>query len=463
MQVLEVTAKKHQKQQLDEVVPFLAYAAGTLVLNFLGGLAIDQVAKGIKNWQDDLAIKNYKSTGNHIPDKTIINDGKLRYVYDEKSGKWGVQEKSGRKWKYKMQVAKAGAQPTYITKNVTADMMKKAIKNKKLSFSNKAAVVRTMQAQFTANNPKAAAAFQNSGNYLQDIIDKEEGNLSKSGKARMKTGKQRWGAFGRIANGIMSRRAFQAISFLVPMALVINGVRLKMWYEYKLNYDKADDLSMDANNEGRAGWPTVRDDGSVTPYNNQDYDKDIIALRTYLTNGCMAWIVAGGVNAFVGGIMWMLQFRKHKIIDKLEKGQYSKGITNFFKRVASGFGGLIGKGIKIAGIGIGAGLVYGAFDRKFAEKVAGHMSEWILTVDPNRTHTGEALATYIIDAIFDEGSGEAMYRQIGLGTTADNTLDRAKDDLDMSPDDNDTSLSMDPGASGSSIDQVTKGDDFWSK
>ena len=101
--------------------------------------------------------------------------------------------------------------------------------------------------------------------------------------------------------------------------------------------------------------------------------------------------------------------------------------------------------------------------RKFAEKVAGYMSEWILTVDPNRTHTGEALATYIIDKIFDEGSGEAMYRQIGLGTTADNTLDRAKDDLDMSPDDNDTSLSMDPGASGSSIDKVTKGDDFWSK
>ena len=277
----------------------------------------------------------------------------------------------------------------------------------------------------------------------------------------MKTGRQRFGAIGQIAKGIMSRRAFQAISFLVPMALVINGVRLKMWYEYKLNYDKADDLSMDADNEGKAGWPTVRDDGSVTPYNKADYDKDIIALRTYLTNGCMAWIVAGGVNAFVGGIMWMLQFRKHKIIDKLEKGQYSKGITNFFKRVASGFGGLIGKGIKVAGIGIGAGLVYGAFDRKFAEKVAGHMSEWILTVDPNRKYTGEALATYIIDAIFDEGSGEALYRQIGLGTTADNELDKAKDDLDMSPDN--TNLSMDPDAPGNPIDKITKDDDFWSK
>ena len=90
-----------------------------------------------------------------------------------------------------------------------------------------------MQAQYTVSNPKAAAAFQNSGNYLQDIVDREEGNLSKSGKARMKTGKQRWGAFGRIANGIMSRKAFQAISFIMPMALVINGVRLKLWYEYK--------------------------------------------------------------------------------------------------------------------------------------------------------------------------------------------------------------------------------------
>ena len=63
------------------------------------------------------------------------------------------------------------------------------------------------------------------------------------------------------------------------------------------------------------------------------------------------------------------------------------------------------------------------------------MSEWILTVDPNRTYTGEALATYIIDAIFDEGR-EALYRQIGLGTTADNELDKAKDDLDMSADTN---------------------------
>ena len=461
MQILEVTAKKHQKQQLDEVVPFLAYAAGALVLNYLGGRAIDEVAKGIKSWQDNLAIKNYKPTGNHIPDKTVINDGKLRYIYDEKSGKWGVQEKKKGKWLYKMKQAKAGAKPTYITKDVTEDMMKKAIKNKKLSFLNKAAVVRTMQAQYTVSNPKAAAAFQNSGNYLQDIVDKEEGNLSKSGKARMKTGKQRWGAFGRIANSIMSRKAFQAISFLMPMALVINGVRLKLWYEYKLNYDKADDLSMDADNEGRAGWPTVRDDGSVTPYNKADYDKDIIDLRTYLTNGCMAWIVAGGVNAFVGGIMWMLQFRKHKIIDKLEKGQYSKGILNFFKRVASGFGGLIGKGIKIAGIGISAGLVYGAFDRNFAEKVAGHVASWILAVDPNRKYSGEAFATYIIDAIFDEGSGEALYRQIGLGTTADNELDKAKDDLDMSPDD--TNLSMDPAAPGNPIDKITKGDDFWSK
>ena len=102
-----------------------------------------------------------------------------------------------------------------------------------------------------------------------------------------------------------------------------------MWYEYKLNYDKADDLSNDADNEGKAGWPTVRDDGPES-YNKADYDKDIIVQEHIQQMD--VWLGHRSSNAFVLRIMWMLQFRKHKIIDKLEKGPLAAKVLQTFPK-----------------------------------------------------------------------------------------------------------------------------------
>ena len=141
MQVLEIIQPNDDKQQLNEIVfapallvgaTFLGKFLLTALAASIGMQAIDSAVGSVKNWLDDMEIKNYKPTGKHIPDKTIITNGKDRYVYDAEKRSWGVQTKQDGKWKY------SGT----LKKNLTAENLKDAIKNKRLSFGSKVAVLR---------------------------------------------------------------------------------------------------------------------------------------------------------------------------------------------------------------------------------------------------------------------------------------------------------------------------------
>ena len=470
MQVLEIIKPNNDKQQLNEAIPFLAYAAGTIVLNYLGGLAVDKVAQQIRTWSDDLDIKNYKPTGKHIPDQTQITKGKQRFVYNAEEGKWGVQEKNKLgKWKYKTIPGKDGANPIPKTVNVSAEDLKQAIKKKTLTFGNKKAVLMTMQAAHIASGGTAAkAAFAKSGNFLQDLINKEEGNLDKAGKARL-AGKTRWGFIGRTAGAIFSRRSFQILGVLMPVALVINAKRLQAWYDYKSKYGQAEN-PLDPTQKSGSGWPVILDDGTVraTPYNDNDYDNDIRRLRAMLVAASTAWMVTMGVAALVQGIMMILPFakKKNKVIEAVDKKNFGKALTQTLKNLVNPtkWPGLIGKVAKVATGAASAGLVYGAFDRNFAEQLAGKMADIIMSkplgyeISPEEYYSELA---EVLDLNWDAGM-----QIIGLGTRADDRLAKAKDKAkDENPlakpptvDDNDNQSG---NTNTSTIDKVTKKDDFW--
>ena len=466
MQVLEIIKPKNDKQQLNEALPFLAYAAGTIVLNYLGGLAVDKVAQGIRAWSDDLDIKNYKPTGSHMPDETRITskNGKERSVYNAKTKKWGVEEKVKGKWQPFLN--KNGNQ---VTAKIDANALKTAIKNKTLSFGNKKAVLMAMQAAHIASGGTAAkAAFAKSGNFLQDLINKEEGNLDKAGKARL-AGKTRWGLIGRTAGAIFSRRSFQILGVLMPVALVINAKRLQAWYDYKSKYGQAEN-PLDPTQKSGSGWPVILDDGTVraTPYNDNDYDNDIRRLRAMLVAASTAWMVTMGVAALVQGIMMILPFaeKKNKVIEAVDKKNFGKALTQTLKNLINPtkWPGLIGKVAKVATGAASAGLVYGAFDRNFAEQLAGKMADIIMSkplgyeISPEEYYSELA---EVLDLNWDAGM-----QIIGLGTRADDRLAKAKDKAkDENPlakpptvDDNDNQSG---NTNTSTIDKVTKKDDFW--
>ena len=128
MQVLEIIQPNEDKQ-LDEFIitgSMAIGALGFLAYNYLGGLAVDQVAQGIRAWQDNADLNKFKPTGKHIPDQTRIQQGKDRLVYNAKEEKWGVQKKNGGKWRYKL--IGDPLKPQIAT--VTPNMLKAAIKNK---------------------------------------------------------------------------------------------------------------------------------------------------------------------------------------------------------------------------------------------------------------------------------------------------------------------------------------------
>jgi len=467
MQVLEIIKPNNDKQQLNEALPFLAYAAGTIVLNYLGGLAVDKVAQGIRAWSDDLAIKNYKPTGSHIPDETRITSKKNknnRMVYSSKQGIWTMEEKVKGKWQARLD--KSGKP---FAAKISAEDLKQAIKKGTLSFGNKKAVLIAMQAAHIASGGTAAkAAFAKSGNFLQDLINKEEGNLDKAGKARL-AGKTRWGLIGRTAGAIFSRRSFQILGVLMPVALVINAKRLQAWYDYKSKYGQAEN-PLDPTQKSGSGWPVILDDGTVraTPYNDNDYDNDIRRLRAMLVAASTAWMVTMGVAALVQGIMMILPFaeKKNKVIEAVDKKNFGKALTQTLKNLINPtkWPGLIGKVAKVATGAASAGLVYGAFDRNFAEQLAGKMADIIMSkplgyeISPEEYYSELA---EVLDLNWDAGM-----QIIGLGTRADDRLAKAKDKAkDENPlakpstvDDNDNQSG---NTNTSTIDKVTKKDDFW--
>ena len=353
MQVLEIIQPNNDKQQLNEIVFAPALLAGATVLGkflltalaaSIGMQAIDSAVGSVKNWLDDMEIKNYKPTGKHIPDKTIITNGKERYVYDAEKRSWGVQTKKDGKWK------NFGT----LKKNLTAENLKDAIKNKRLSFGSKVAVLRTMDAQFIEKQVAAGkvstdvkTSFTKSGNFLSDVIAKEEAGVRKGSR----------GIWNKIKTGgkmIFSPRLFQMINIFMPVALVINCVRLKAWYKTKLNWQLEKGNALDTDNPIK-GFPSPSGDANKF-YDQADYDQDMRNLRTTTVNAAVAWMSMVGVNAIASGIFWIYAQRKGKLIDRGK----AKDISNW--RWLSP-GKWVKFGLKWGSRGVAAGLVYSAFDR----------------------------------------------------------------------------------------------------
>jgi hypothetical protein len=429
MQVLEIIQPNDDKQQLNEIVfapallvgaTFLGKFLLTALAASIGMQAIDSAVGSVKNWLDDMEIKNYKPTGKHIPDKTIITNGKNRYVYDAEKRSWGVQTKQDGKWKY------SGT----LKKNLTAENLKDAIKNKRLSFGSKVAVLRTMDAQFIEKQVAAGkvstdvkTSFTKSGNFLSDVIAKEEAGVRKGSR----------GVWNKIKTGgkmIFSPRLFQMINIFMPVALVINCVRLKAWYKTKLNWQVEKGNALDPNNPIK-GFPSPSGDPNKV-YDQDDYDQDMRNLRTTTVNAAVAWMSMVGVNAIASGIFWIYAQRKGKLIDRGEKKGFTPAMKRFFTGVTPAK--WVKFGLKWGSRGVAAGLVYSAFDRNFAEKLANALVDYLFAYDPfTATYsTAEDITEYLIKALGGPGYEQAM-SQIGLGTTSADDVVKAKDNNPPKP------------------------------
>ena len=451
MQVLEIIQHKHHKQQLNEAIPLVGLLV-PLIAGAVGIYALDKGINAIKSYADDLEIKNYKPTGRHIPDQTIITDGKKRYIYDAKEMKWAQQDKVKGRWKF--------GEPKY-TAQVTDDMLKKAIKNKKLTFGNKAAVVRTMQAQFmekqiAKGNPSAKAAFAKSGNFLDDVVAKEEAKLIKGSGAT-------WNRINQGAGKIFSARLFQMINIFMPVALVVNAVRLKAWYKTKLNWGKGGELSdnpLDTiDTGGRVGYPHPTDPDKF--YGQAEYNADMIRLRTTTVNASVAWMSAVGINAIASGIFWIYAQRKGAIVDRAKKQGLARKIIDPIITLLDPRK-WIRFGLKWGSRFAAAGLAYSAFDTRFAEKLANAMADFIFKYDPftGKYSTAEDVTEHMIKTLGETGYEEAM-SIVGLGTTAGDNLVKAKDE---NPLDQVNPLNPGSGSSaGDAFNDISKGDDFWNQ
>jgi len=476
MRVLEVIQPNNDKQQLNEIA--ITGLLITIAVGALGAAAIEAGIGLVKNWADDWDIKGFKPTGNHIPDQTQITKGKQRFVYNAKEGKWGVQERSRLgKWKYKMIPGVDGANPTAKTVVISAEDLKQAIKNKTLSFGNKAAVVDTMQRQYMEKQMKSGklpaevkAGFAKSGNFLDDVIKREEAGVRKGAR----------GVWNRIKAGgtkIFSRRVFQAINVFMPVALVVNTVRLKAWYKTKLNWGKGDGLGTNpldtVDTGGVVGYPHPSGDPNKV-YGRSEYDQDMMNLRTTTVNAAIAWMAAQGVNVLASGIFWIYAQRKGKIIDRTQDGK----VISFLKRWNPlKLLKMPGKLLKLGAAGVSAGLVYSAFDRAFAEKLANAMADYIFKYDvfSQKYSTAEDITEHMIKALGGSGYEQAM-AQIGLGTTGGdklanqdgklggevNPLDNTSPSGEVNPLDNTSpSSSSSGGAALDAINNLSKDDDFW--
>ena len=460
MRVLEVIQPNNDKQQLDEAI-FTTLLIGAVV-GSLGAAAIEAGIGMVKNWADDWDIKGFRPTHNHIPDQTTIIDGKKKYVYVEKEMKWTQQNKVKGKWKF--------TDPKY-TANVTDDVIKKAIKNKKLTFPNKAAVVDTMQRQYMEKQMKRGklpadvkAGFNKSGNFLDDVIKREEAGVRKGAR----------GVWNRIKTGgtkIFTRRVFQAINIFMPVALVVNAVRLKAWYKTKLNWGKGDGLGTNpldtVDTGGVVGYPHPSGDPDKV-YGRTEYDQDMINLRTTTVNAAVAWMAAQGVSVLASGIFWLYAQRKGNIINRMKKQKTIGGkLWTGGKALVSSPWRLGKKLLQLGAAGVSAGLVYSAFDREFAEKLANAMADFIFRYDvfAQKYSTAEDITENMIKELGPQGYEQAM-AQIGLGTTAGDALANQDGELggEVNPLDN-TSPSSSSGSSSSgardTFNNLTKDDDFW--
>ena len=466
MRVLEVIQPNNDKQQLDEAI-FTTSLVGAVV-GSLGAAAIEAGIGMVKNWADDWDIKGFKPTGTHIPDETQIISKKNknnRMVYSSKQGIWTMEEKVKGKWQAK--VDKSGKP---IVGKVSAEDLKQAIKKGTLKFGNKAAVVDTMQRQYMEKQMKSGklpadvkAAFNKSGNFLDDVIAREEAGVRKGAR----------GVWNRIKTGgtkIFTRRVFQAINIFMPVALVVNAVRLKAWYKTKLNWGKGDGLGTNpldtVDTGGVVGYPHPSGDPDKV-YGRTEYDQDMMNLRTTTVNAAVAWMAAQGVNAIASGIFWLYAQRKGNIVDRMKKksGLIGKSVI-FAKWVASTPFRITAKVGKLGAAGVSAGLVYSAFDRTFAEKLANALADFIFKYDvfAQKYSTAEDVTEHMIKALGGDGYEQAM-AQIGLGTTGGDALANQDGELggEINPLDN-TSPNSSGSSSGGARDtfnKLTKDDDFW--
>ena len=472
MRVLEVIQPNNDKQQLNEIA--ITGTLITIALGFLGAAAIEAGIGLVKNWADDWDIKGFKPTGNHIPNETQITSKQNknnRMVYSSQQGIWTMEEKVKGKWQA---IVDKSGKP--MVGKVSAEDLKRAIKNGTLSFGNKAAVVDTMQRQFMEKQMKAGkvpaevrAGFNKSGNFLDDVIAREEAGVRKGAR----------GVWNRIKTGgakIFSRRVFQAINIFMPVALVVNAVRLKAWYKTKLNWGKGDGLGTNPldtiDTGGVVGYPHPSGDPDKV-YGRSEYDEDMMKLRTTTVNAAVAWMAAQGVNVLASGIFWIYAQRKGKIIARTQDGKVISFLKtwNPLKLLK-----IPGKLLKLGAAGVSAGLVYSAFDRAFAEKLANAMADFIFKYDVfSQTYsTAEDITEHMIKALGGSGYEQAM-AQIGLGTIGGdalanqdgklggevNPLDNTSPGGEVNPLDNTSPGSSGSGALDAFNDLTKKDKDFW--
>jgi len=414
MKVLEVIQfeNDYEQQRLDEAIIISSILIG-LAVNALLGVAVDIGVSAYKDWADSKSMKRFKPTGSHIPDETTITDKRMKSVYNARDGKWAVHDKVNGKWQPRLR-----ANGVSFFAKISPEQLKNAIKRKAISFPNQLALLNTIQ-QFnvSSKNPEGAAKFAQTGTKLSDAIFKEE--MRAKGQ---KVPRVALGAFKKTS-GLVAKmftaKGLRVIAFIGPVMLWIQVVTLKNWYVKKLNW--SDSLDDDAQ-----GF--IKEDG--TTYGQDDYDRDILALREMFTVYALAWLAAGGIQAIVTGLFWIAATRKNRIVaDYNERGVDKKWAIRFGKMLAKGFG-LVGKAIKYGSAATTVGMAYTAFNPTLAESLVNKIADFMeLTAGSGRFFNFKAttFAGYLADTWFDLNYEELMSKYMGLATIADEEKVDAQD------------------------------------
>ena len=313
MLLREITTTKPAKEPLNEaLVTGTVIAIATVLLSqFALGVAFDWFLEKTKDWLNSKPLRNFKPTGNHIPNKTQVTTttktGKeVRYIYDADSGEWR-QRRKGSSIRYVMD--KNTKKPKVI--KMTSSMWESALKNKRAVFLDKKALLQVIQTT-SINNASATdlKQFSKTGDTLEDLIQRErQGPLAR-----------KFARFGRVASKMFSTKLLTTLNFALPAFAAYNAISLQLTYDEYLRLGETENFL---------------DPVTGKRYNKDHYDRDIINLRTVTETYIAVYVASlGGPVLATALMMFLMTFRRNKI-----------------QKVAERFG-IWGKMLKISRIGM---------------------------------------------------------------------------------------------------------------
>tara|TARA_Y200000002_G_scaffold372699_1_gene370837 strand:+ start:289 stop:1590 length:1302 start_codon:yes stop_codon:yes gene_type:complete len=393
----------HKNKQLDEAIftaAMLTTVATTLLTYYAAGVAFDYLLSNVKNWLNELEIKNFKPTGDHMPDKTQATVKGKRYVYVAADDAW--YERKGKSKTIQFVKGKDG-KPKKVKFN--ADTFRKALIAKKVVFLDKTAVLVAMQNSKINNVPAGVAKqFAQTGDTLDDLIAREkQGRFAKA-----------YNRYGKRAVSMFGTKALSMLNFVLPVWCVYNVCALKATYQRKLQLGK---------DEGHIDTLTNK------RYDKNSYDRDIARLRSTTTTYVATYIATLGPVALATGFVWTLLLFKKNRLEKVggPLGKLYKAGKITVKALSSGI-------FKLGAVGAGGIAVASTVNPQVANGIGGAVADVLMKF--NIFSPGESPGETVLEAVADyfDVNFDRLMINLGFGTATDNEFDKNydKDDVDDS-------------------------------